>query len=525
MRKLKKFGLALISAAVVSAASFTAVSAAPKATPVPSPAPTLSPDEILIQMQETHELNGVEVSQEYINYCTLALYISQLYIDDTVTMDDAILMGLSKYLEDHDGALDEMLKSMFSSLDPYSEFMTGEEYVELQQSIEQTFYGIGVSLRQSGEYVEITGFVEENGLAEESGFMVGDKIVKVNGTDVVGWPLDDIRNRIIGEVNTAVNITVLRGGEYIDLVGIRTEVRQDTVSSAVFERNIGYIRIISFGSNTAEEFREALKKLSDRGVTKIILDLRDNGGGRLDAAVSIAEMIVPKGKIVDVKYRQSEYDVTYNSSLTNTDKRFIVLVNKNTASASEILASAIQDSKVGRLFGTQTYGKAVVQQVYPLGSGSQYGSHVFKLTVAQYITRNGNEINGVGLTPDKEVENTHEPIDATEYTSFDFKTKWSIGDSGKGIRAAKERLYMLGYYAGSSDNEDFFPDLQSAVKSFQMDMGLIPYGIIDIPTQVYLEKRFEQLEKYTDNQLEEAYMAFGGKVDDLYETEEVAQSE
>ena len=84
---------------------------------------------------------------------------------------------------------------------------------------------------------------------------------------------------------------------------------------------------------------------------------------------------------------------------------------------------------------------------------------------------------------------------------------------------------MLGYYAGSSDNEDFFPDLQSAVKSFQMDMGLIPYGIIDIPTQVYLEKRFEQLEKYTDNQLEEAYMAFGGKVDDLYETEEVAQSE
>ena len=524
MKRLKKIALACLSTAIICAAS-----AAAYAEPEPSPKPTATPkpslEERARQIQAEREINGVEVSDKFINYRTLAMYISEFYIDDTITEEDAMLMGLSKYLEEEDGALDNMLKSMFSSLDPYSEFMTGEEYTAFQNSLDQTFYGIGISMRQSGEYVEIIDFVEENSLAEESGFRIGDKIVKVNGTDVVGWSLDDIRNRIIGEVNTTVNITVLRGDEYIDLVGIRTEVRQDTVSSAVFEKNIGYIRIISFGSNTAEEFRDALGNLTDKGVKKIILDLRDNGGGRTDAAVTIAGMIVPKGKIVDLKYRQSEYDVTYNSSLPGTDKRWIVLVNEHTASSSEILASAIQDSGVGKLYGEQTYGKAVVQQTYPLGTGSEYGNRVFKITVAQYITRNGHEINGVGLMPDEYVINTHEPIDATQYTPFDFKTKWSIGDSGSGIKAAKERLYMLGYYAGNTENEDFFKDLQSAVKAFQLDTGLVSYGVIDIPTQVRMENRFEKLEMYTDNQLEEAYKAFGGNVEDLYETEEAVESE
>ena len=519
MRRLKKYALACISAAVICAASAAAYAAAPTPTPAPTETPELSLEEKAMLIQMNNEINGVEVGQNFINYRTLAMYISEFYIDDTITEENAMIMGLSKYLEEEPGALDQMLKSMFSSLDPYSEFMTGEEFIEFQNAIDQTFYGIGVTMRQNGEYVEITGFVEENSLAEESGFMVGDKIVEVNGTDVVGWSLDDVRNKVIGEVNTTVNITVLRGDEQVDLVGIRTEVRQDTVASAVLKKNIGYIRIISFGSNTAEEFKEALSSLSDKGVKKIILDLRDNHGGRTDAAVNIAGMIVPKGKIIDLKYRQSEYDVTYNSELPGTDKKWIVLVNENTASAAEILASAMQDSGVGKLYGNDTYGKAVVQNVYPLGDGSR----VFKLTVAQYITRNGKEINGVGLAPDEYVRNTREPIDATQYTPFDFKTKWSVGDSGKGVTAAKERLYMLGYYTGSTDNEDFFKDLQSAVKAFQLDMGLVPYGIIDIPTQVYMENRFEKLELYTDNQLEEAYKAFGGKVEDLYETDEASE--
>ena len=341
--------------------------------------------------------------------------------------------------------------------------------------------------------------------------MVGDKIAKVNGVDVEGWSLTDVRDRIIGEVNTTVNITVLRGEEYIDLVGTRTEVRQNTVSSVILEGNIGYINISSFASNTPEEFRTYLQDYNRKGIEKIILDLRNNPGGLLNSAVNIAQMIVPKGKIVDVKYRNSEYDISYDSIIEGTDKKYIVLVNEGTASSAEILASAIQDSGVGRLMGTQTYGKAVVQQAYPLNNGS-----VFKLTVGQYITRNGKEINGIGLTPDTLVKNTSNKIDVTDYTKFDFRTKWAIGDTGTGVKAAKERLNLLGYYNGNTENETFYADLQKAVKAFQIDNGLASYGVLDIPTQVVLEDKFEELEVYDDNQLEEAYKTLGGDVDNLY---------
>lgn len=456
--------------------------------------------------------SSVELSSEFGSYEQIAKYVAERYIDGSLTTEDVMLMGISNYLDGDDEKLVEMLKAMLQSLDPYSDFYTADEYKEFENSVNRTFYGIGVALKQNGDFVEIESFVEENGKAEESGFKVGDKIAKVNGVDVEGWSISDVRDRIIGEINTTVNITVLRGDEYIDLVGMRTEVRQNTVSSVILDGDIGYIKVSSFGSNTSEEFRTYLEDYNRREIKKIILDLRNNVGGLLTSAVKIAQMIVPKGKIIEVKYRQPEYDVTYESILKETDKKYIVLVNENTASSAEILASAIQDSGVGRLLGTQTYGKAVVQQPYPLNNGS-----VFKLTVGQYITRNGNEINGIGLTPDTEVVNTSKLIDSTQYTKFDFKTKWAIGDSGTGVKAAKERLYLLGYYDGNTENETFYADLQNAIKSFQMDAGLAAYGVLDIPTQVRLEDEFEHLEVYDDNQLEEAYKILGGDVNDLYE--------
>lgn len=460
---------------------------------------------------DTETKRDIKLSSDYKNYERIAGYVAESYIDENLTVDEIMLQGLSKYLEDNDDALVGMLKSMLSSLDEYSEFMTAEEFQKFNAAINQTFYGIGISMKQADGYVEIGGFVEENSLAEQSGFMVGDKIVKINGTDVVGWSVTDIRGKIIGEVNTTVNITVLRDGEYIDLVGIRTEVRQNTVISDIFEKNIGYIKISSFGDNTAKEFAEVLDDFSNKEVTNIILDLRNNTGGRLDAAVKISEMLVPKGRIVEIRHRQPENNVIYESKLMNTTKKLIVLVNEHTASSSEILASAVQDSGAGRLLGTQTYGKGVVQQTYTLTNGS-----VFKLTVAQYITRNGREIHNVGLTPDIFVINTKNQIDSTQYTNFDFRTKWAVGSTGSGVKAAKERLYMLGYYTGATDSDAFYTDLRSAVKAFQLDEGLAPYGVIDIPTQVKMQRRFEAIDMYTDNQLEEAYKIFGGSVNDLY---------
>lgn len=452
-----------------------------------------------------------KLSNEFKSYSQVAGYVADRYIDDSITTEELIEIGISRYLEDNDEALVQMLKAMVSSLDDYSAFYTADEYKEFENSVNKTFYGIGIVMQQDGQYAVITGFAEENSKAEQSGFKTGDKIIKVNDVDVVGLSISEIRSKIIGDVNTTVNITVLRDNQKIELTGTRTEVKQNTVSYTALKNSIGYIKISSFGNNTATEFEEAIETFNKMNIKKIILDLRNNGGGLLSAAVDIGELIVPRGRIVEVKYRQSAYDVIYTSKKDNSDKEFVVLVNQNTASSAEILASAIQDSKVGVLLGTQTYGKAVVQSAYPLNNGS-----VFKITIGQYLTRNGNTINEVGLTPDYDVSNQRHPIDTTKYTKFDFKTKWAMGNKGTGVLAAKERLSMLGYYDGLTDNDIFYAELKDAVKLFQLTNGLAPYGVIDIPTQVKLEEAFEELELYEDNQLEEAYKLLGGNVEDLY---------
>ncbi len=461
---------------------------------------------------ETETENETVYSSEYIAFEQIAGYIAERYIDESYTKDDIMTQGLSKLLEDNNPLLVQLLKATLESMDDYSEFYTAEEYKALQDDMENTFYGTGIIMAMSdGGYVEILSFAEENSKAEKAGFMVGDKIYKVDGVDVTGWSMEEVRSVIIGEENTTVNITVLRDGEEIDLMTTRVAVHQSSVSGGILNGNIGYIQIGSFNSSTSSEFEDSLDLMRDNNVEKVIIDLRNNGGGIVSGAVEIAQQIVPKGKIIDVEYRQSEYNITYNSDLEEKEFDFIVLVNENTASASEILASAVQDSGAGILVGTTTFGKAVIQNMYPLINGA-----VFKITVAQYITRNGNEINHIGLTPDEEVENLTSKIDTSKYTSFDYETKPSYGGSGYNVKSAKEKLYLLGFYEGDVSSEVFDEDLKEAVKDFQRENSLFSYGILDIATQVKIDEVFSDIDVVTDNQLITAYEMFGGSKDELY---------
>lgn len=463
---------------------------------------------------ETQQQSGLtieDLSKAYLNYEGIAEFLAENFLDPSLSTEDIMIKGLSDYLKSS-GELGNLIKAMVSSLDSYSKLYTADEYQQFENSMNNAFYGIGVTLAQNGEYVEIEAFSSESSQAEQAGFKIGDKIVEVDGIDVKGWSVADVRSKVIGELGTSVKIKVLRDGENIELTAVRAAVKAATVNYAVLNDNIGYIKISSFGSDTGSEFNTALENMNQRGITKIILDLRNNGGGIVTQAVAVAKFIVPKGKIIDVNFRNEAYNVSYNSELESTNKDYIVLVNEHTASSAEILASAIQDSGAGILLGTQTYGKAVVQSAFPLENGS-----IINLTVGQYITRNGNEINGIGLTPDEEVRNVKNQIDATQYTKFDFRTRWALGNSGSGVKAAKERLSLLGYYVGSTEDEVFNSDLQSAVKEFQLDNGLTPYGILDVATQAILEEEFEALEIYDDTQLEEAYKMYGGNPEDLYE--------
>ena len=334
--------------------------------------------------------------------------------------------------------------------------------------------------------------------------------MSVDGKDVVGFSISEVRSLVIGEINTTVDIVVMRGDELVPLVGIRTAVSTGTVSGVVLEGNIGYIVITSFANTTAEEFKTVSDEFQSKGVKKVILDLRNNLGGHVSAAVGVAEQIVPKGKIIDVKYRDSKLNYTYKSKLEKSPFEIVTLVNKDTASSSEILASAIQDSGVGILLGENTYGKAVIQNSYPLNNGM-----VLKLTIGKYITRNGEEINKIGLSPDELVKNATEKVDTSKYTKFDFLTPVSLGGSGQNVMAAKERLAGMGYYSGNMQNNVYNVDLKEAIANFQRNNGMADSGILDVATQIKLKEVFENMNVELDTQLERAYQYLGGDPSNL----------
>lgn len=476
-----------IAAFLTAAAMLLQVNAfAAKPTPTPTP-----PEE--------------EYSGEYQAFDQISDYISELYIDD-YSKSEVMSKGLSKYLEGNDEALVTLLKSTLESLDAYSEFYTEEEYKQYIEDLNHVYYGIGVIMRQDEDgTVKIVGFTEGSDNAQQAGFKIGDVFTKINGEDVSDKGVNVIRDKVVGEENTTVNITVLRDGREIEIPVKRVAVNGISVTYNLLENQIGYIKIVSFSSETASEFQKALQFMRDNGVKKIMLDLRNNGGGLITSAVDIAKAIVPKGKIADLKCRDSRYDASYSSTLAKKEFDFVVLVNEKTASASELLAGALQDSKAATLIGTTTYGKAVFQNSFTLKNGA-----VFKLTVGEYLTRNGRKINKIGLTPDEVVENEISKLDMSEMKQFDYKPS-SLGEKSDNAQAAKERLSYLKFYNGEI-NDVFDAELLDAVKAFQSTNNIFAYGVLDAATQKLINDTSADIDVMYDRQFDAAYIKLGGKL-------------
>ena len=235
---------------------------------------------------------------------------------------------------------------------------------------------------------------------EKAGLITGDRIISVNGEAVFGDKLDYAVDLMKGEPGTKLKLSILRDGrdEVFDVSIIREEIRLKTVRSEVMEKNIGYIRISMFDEQTAKDFKEHLQSLKKKNVKGIILDLRNNPGGLLDECIEIADEILGEQVIVYTEDRNG------NRKVERSDKRqlelpIVVLVNKGSASASEILAGAIKDGGKGKIIGTTTFGKGLVQQVKPLTDGTG-----FKFTISEYFTPNGINIHGIGVEPDIVVE-------------------------------------------------------------------------------------------------------------------------
>ena len=308
------------------------------------------------------------------------------YQADSVT-DEQLQDGLYKGLVD---ALD----------DPYSVYYTAEEIQELTESISGSFSGIGayVSLDETTGYPKIAGVITGSP-AEAAGLLSDDLIVEVEGESMQGLDLDVSVSHIRGEEGTSVCLTIYRGGEYLEFEITRAVVDSVTVAGEMLdeENGIGYIQISEFDDVTPEQFVPILTELMGEGMRGLILDLRDNPGGTVTAVTSIAQYLIPEGLVFYMESPDGTRE-DYTATGENTiGIPIVVLVNGNSASASEILSSSIQESGAGVVIGTQTYGKGVVQTIYTLTDGTGV-----KLTTASYYTRNGNDINGVGVTPDVE---------------------------------------------------------------------------------------------------------------------------
>ncbi len=447
-------------------------------------------------------------SKEYEMFQSISNYAANLYIDDDADMHIIMEEAMRTVLKDNPELAYELIKAGFQSLDEYSEFYTKEEYELFNKNMNHIVYGIGVIIQQVGDYVMVMSCTEGGG-AEAAGVMSGDKIAKVDGVDVKGQSVDKVQDLVVGELGSEVTITFLRGEQEFVRTITRQPVEGTTVGYEVLEGDIAYIWIVNFAQNTTDEFKKVLAELDEKGITKIILDLRDNPGGYLGSAVDIAKEIVPEGIIVSTVHR-NEYDnaVAY-SELKETKYDFAVLINENTASAAEVLASAIGESGAGILVGTKSYGKGVIQHMYEIWDGC-----AFKITTGKYFTRNGHDIHGNGIKPDENVLNTTRQVDITKYSTFDYKTKPAVGETSPNVRAAKERLRGMGCYTGSVD-DTFDAGLEIAITNFQAENGLFPYGVLDISTQVKMENIFYKMREVVDEQLYFAYEHLGGKRADI----------
>ncbi|OUO38691.1 peptidase S41 [Megamonas hypermegale] len=294
-----------------------------------------------------------------------------------------------------DGAIDGMVKSLG---DPHSNYLSPKMYQSLKEQTQGSFAGIGVVMgMDNNKNIKIVAVMEDSP-GQKAGLAEGDQIIAVDGTPVTEMAFDEVAAHVRGEPGTDVVLTIMRDGTQQDYTITRDNIKLKTVGHEMLDNNIGYIQIVSFSEDTAQEFMDAYTDLQNQGMQGLVLDLRNNPGGLLGACVDIAKNLVPKGDIVSIVDKDGNKEV-YSSDLEQVQYPVAVLINKNSASASEILSGAIQDTKSGVIIGETSYGKGSVQTILPM-----MDDDAVKLTIAKYYTPSGRSIDGVGITPDIEVK-------------------------------------------------------------------------------------------------------------------------
>jgi carboxyl-terminal processing protease len=297
-------------------------------------------------------------------------------------------------------AISGMLNSVH---DKYTVFLSPKEYAALNQGLDGgSFAGTGIVIQQDPQtkYIDVSNVVPD-GPADKAGVQQDDVIISIDGASTHGLSLDQASGKLRGKAGTQVQLTIQRDGKQLaqPITITRAQIHQLSVYEKMLPGKIGYVQLTVFGRDTGDELTRALDRLQQDGARAIIMDLRDNGGGYLEAALDVSSKFIASGPIVSVESRASNVTTYEAENTAIAPLPLAVLVNGHTASASEITSGAIQDSGVGTIIGTRTFGKGVVQEILPLPDGS-----AIKITDARYLTPHNRDINHLGIAPDITVD-------------------------------------------------------------------------------------------------------------------------
>lgn len=368
----------------------------------------------------------------YKNKSAIDILTNRTETAKSVEDSESIIFGKIKYLlgiideksiyePNDEDVINGIYKGIFNSLgDDYSHYYTAEEYEKFLEMSKGEYCGIGayVSTNDKGLCYIVSTMKGEP--AEKVGIKAGDIIYKVDGEIVTSKTSDEIVSLLKGKEGTEVDIEIAREGEaeYISFKLKRKKIESHTVDYSVKEDNIGYIRVSSFEDVTTHQFKDALTDLNKKKVKGIVIDLRDNPGGNLNVVVDMLDMFLPKNSlIVYTEDKNGHRSSTYNAKNgVSVNLPVTVLVNENSASASEIFAGVIKDYKLGKVVGNKTFGKGIVQTISRLADGS-----AIKFTIAKYFTPSGNYIQDKGIKPDVEIK-----FDVKEYKEKKIDTQLDV---------------------------------------------------------------------------------------------------
>ncbi len=450
---------------------------------------------VLIPVNATEEvkIDGFRLVNE------ISLYTEQVY-KFGITSVQMKNRALEYMLKTGDTNIDNVIKEMFKGMDDYSTYFTKEEYAEFEGTVNASLCGIGVSCVMGKNGAEIIEVIPHSP-AEKAGIKKYDTLVSANGVNLKGLTLDQAVTYIKGDAGTTVKIGISRYGEseikYFDIV--RGYIEISPVTWRKIDNETAYLRIETLTLNSDVFLREALSEIDKEGITKIVFDLRDNSGGYLDATVNICDMLLPEGVVGYVDYKDPSKLETFYSKNKSPKYKLAVLINGNTASGAEFLSGGIQDTKVGVLFGEQSFGKGTVQTTRPLVNGG-----AIKVTIAKYYTAGKQDVAKDHINPDFAVENSYKKINEENFEPINFDEEVKVGSKGKNVLAIEQRLSALGYM--DEADEEFTEESMDAVRLFKASNNMGTEPIVNFDFIAFLNNlEYNEIYYTVDRQFDAAY--------------------